>query len=120
MIPLQDVESRLTPEQREARAERNARALESLSDQFSAMGGWGSAIREASERLADLMRQPWYRKLHHQPTYESYLRRCNNAHFRSCRNQPSLYNGLRVRSYWTHPSTSNRKRNRHGRVGVAR
>lgn len=94
-------------------------AAEDLERYQKAVAAVQAALRPTVEAIAGAVRriahdlEPWLRKYH--GGREWWLRRANAAHARSLRNSPPWPG----RWPFQHPSTHNRKRNRHGRKGVA-
>lgn len=74
------------------------------------------ALRRATDEFAKLSQLPAWRKWHTE--HEAYLRRVNRASARSRRNQPGPW-GQKL-PYYDCGGSSNRKRNKHGRTGVAK
>jgi hypothetical protein len=87
-------------------------------------------LREATERAKTALRQlgttlqyhlqPHLRRFHDPFWREVYYRRANRAYDRSYRNQPSHWGAWAFDYERQGRSTHNRRRNKHGRTGVAR
>ena len=104
----------LAPEER-AELERRREVYRQFIDGMSA---FAERVRQAARSMQHLMSSPGWRATILRVDRAERARA--KAQARSRRNQPSIYGGAGVASYWYAPSTRNRKRNKHGRVGVRR